>query len=106
MPRIQVTDEKKCPLEMDQNDGLPYYRWEHRATLSRGFKKYIVFIDNGIRDKNGKVLSWPKAYIEEITSKGIERIEDDELFKELHNFCEEKSYMEVQLPIKKGKGFI
>jgi hypothetical protein len=101
MPRIQIIDEKKYPLQMNQEDGLYYYRWEHRATLSRGFKKYIVFIDNGIRNEQGKILTWPKAYIEEMTSKGTEQIEDDSLFEELHLFCEEKNFIEVQLPIRK-----
>lgn len=85
---------------MNQNDGLPYYRWEHRATLSRGFKRYMIFLDNGIQI-TGIQSTAPQAYIEELGPGGLKTIDDDSLFEVLHSFAEQKGFLNAQLPIKK-----
>lgn len=87
-------------MNMSADDGLAYHRWEHRATLSRGFKRYIVFVDNGIQAMGMQIVA-PKAYIEELGPGGLKTIDDDSLFEVLHNFAEQKGFLEAQLPIKK-----
>ena len=101
MPRIQLLDERKYPLpNMKQNDGLPYYRWEHRATLGRGLRVFMAFLDNGIY-KNDKWKKMPEAFIEEITHGKLELIEEEELFNELHNYAQEIGLLQIQFPIAK-----
>jgi hypothetical protein len=100
MSRIQIIDEKKYPLTMHQEDGLPYYRWEHRATLAMMGRRYMVFVDNGVRG-NGIMMIPPCAYIEEIGASDLKKIEDGSLFLALQNFAEEKGFLEIQFPINK-----
>lgn len=101
MPRIQILDERKYPMpNMKQNDGLPYYRWEHRATLGRGLRVFLAFVDNGIY-KEDKWIKMPEAYIEEITHGRTERIKDEELFTEVHKYAEELGFLLIQFPIAK-----
>ena len=101
MPRIRVLDERKYPLpNMKQDDSLPYYRWEHRATLGRGLRTFLAFLDNGIY-KEDVWLKMPKAYIEEITTGRLETVDDDELFKEIHAFAEELGLLQIQHPLAK-----
>ena len=101
MSRIQILDERKYPMpHMKQNDGLPYYRWEHRATLGRRGRTFIVFLDNGIY-KNDIWVKMPQAYIEEITYGRLDKINDDQLFMELHKYAEEMGLIEIQFPLAK-----
>jgi hypothetical protein len=100
MSRIQILDEKKYPLPMMNKDNLPYYRWEHRVTLSYKGKRYMAFIDNGIRERD-KIITFPKAYIEEITTGNLEYIKDEDLVFELHRFLEALNFLEIQMPIRK-----
>ena len=101
MPRIQLLDERKYPLpQMKQDDGLPYYRWEHRATLGRGLKVFLAFVDNSIY-KEDTWIKMPEAYIEEITTGRLEKIEDDQLFHEIHKYTEEMGLLVIQLPLAK-----
>ena len=104
MPAIQILNEKRYHLDVGRSilslrkqEALPYWRWEHRATLGRNGKTYMVFMDNGNILKN----QFSKLYIEEITAKGLEFIEDDELVNELYRFAEEKGFTIMLPPMRK-----
>lgn len=101
MSKIKIIDERKYPLPNVNKDQLSYYRWEHRATLSINNRKFIVFLDNGIKIEPISVPG--KAYIEEITDGSMKVIQEDELFKLLHEFSTKKGFLDFQMPIKKGK---
>lgn len=101
MSKIKIIDERKYPLPNVNKDQLSYYRWEHRATLSLNNRKFIVFLDNGIKIE-GAISIPGKAYIEEITDGNIKVIQEDELFIVLHKFATEKNLLDFQMPIKKG----
>jgi hypothetical protein len=99
MSRIQILDEKKYPMPMlNNNDRLDYYRWEHRATVGRNGKVYMVFVDNGL----GPYLL-PTSYIEEISAGSLLAIKDDNLWEELKRFATEMGFLEIQKPIMKDK---
>lgn len=100
MPRIQILDERRYPLPKLNKDKLPYFRWEHRATLGRGLRTYLVFVDNGIY-KEETWFKMPEAYIEDITTGNLEAIKDEELFNEIHSFAENLKLMTIQLPLAK-----
>ena len=101
MPRIQILDERKYPMpNLKQDDGLPYWRWEHRATLGRAGRTFIAFVDNGIY-KNEMWLKMPKAFIEEISTGNMTTIDNDELFKEIHGFAENLGLLQIQYPLAK-----
>lgn len=105
MPRIQTLDERKYPMplkDQKKDAALPYYRWEHRATLSRSGRTFLVFVDNGVI-LNDHYLSEPSAYIEEVTTGNLKRIKEDKLVKELQRYAQKLGYMDVQIPIQKVK---
>lgn len=102
MPAIKILDEKRYPLPRKNNpaDMLPYYRWEHRATLGRSGRTFLVFLDNGI-SINNQWLSMPEMYIEEITSGHMKVIDDDQLFKEIHEYAERIGLLMITYPMAK-----
>ena len=102
---FQILDEKRYPLNVESSIIqynrtvlLPYHRWEHRVTLGYNTKTFMVFIDNGVLNKN--IL--PSIYIEEITASGLEKIEDNSLFESLLNFAQLKGFINMLPPIQKG----
>lgn len=100
MSGIKIVDERKYPLPNANNDILPYYRWEHRATIQRHGVTYLVFLDNGVII-NGKTATPPQIYIEELSNQ-LKYIEDDQLFQELMMFVKAKGLIDLQKPIYKG----
>ena len=99
MSRIQILNEIRYPLPVTdttgQNKLLTYHRWEHRATLGKNAKEYMVFLDNGLPHVP------PTLYIEKVQGGHSEKIIDDELFNELYRFAEENKLIEVLPPISK-----
>ncbi len=104
MSRFYLVNEKRYPLpvhtalpgsngESCNVDLLPFYRWEHRVTLGHNGKRYMVFLDNLLN----------KAYIEEDTSNGIQKIKDENLAKALGKFATSKGYLMVMPPMMKNK---
>ena len=99
--------QNRSPMKDACNDILPFWRWEHRATIAaRGTRKarvFMAFIDNGIPDTNtsGKYISPPQIYIEEITPGGLELITDNQLFDALYKFLEEKNLLNILPPMPK-----
>lgn len=94
MQQFQVLDEKRyplCPNTKEESNILPYWRWEHRVTLGRNFREFIIFIDNLEQ----------KLYIEEFANGSLKIIIDDILFEDLQNFAHEKKYLELFLPLSK-----
>lgn len=101
MSRFYLINEKRFPLPVDTPvrgsegvniDLLPYYRWEHRVTIGCNGRRYMVFLDNL---KN-------KAYIEDSTN-GLQKINDEELWKELVEFATSHGYLTMMLPMVKNK---
>jgi len=93
MQDFQVLDEKRYPLKVkDLNkDLLPYWRFEHRVTVGRSFKKYMVFVDS----------LEAKIYIEEITDGNLNLVEDEQTWHAVFNFVKEKGYCNMMVPIMK-----
>jgi hypothetical protein len=102
MQTIKIIDEKKYPLPNINKDSLPYYRYEHRATLSRLGKVYIVFVDHGIR-AGDKIIKEPVSFIEDISTGNMQKIKEDELWVELAIFATENGFLEIQMPMMKLK---
>ena len=103
MSEYQIVNERRFPLKVksmnDNVDLLPYHRWEHRVTVGRNGKRYMVFLDNlGIGDG-------PKLYIEEITNGHAERIEDESLFQSIFRWVTAKGFVSVQPPLFKAVGY-
>lgn len=63
-------------------------RFLHLATVQRGLREYMCFIDK----TNGK------TYIEEITGGSLQFIEDDFLAEELTNFLTETGVLNIGKP--------
>jgi hypothetical protein len=83
MSRIQILNERRFPLKVDKSDALlPYHRFEHRVTLGRRAREFMVFVDNITQ----------KLYIEEITGGHLSFIEDEGLFQELYRFANLKGF--------------
>ena len=113
LQEFQILDEKRYPIKTVNNrtamnkkyrawvdprftnkdDLLSFWRWEHRATIGRNAREYMVFVD-----QLKQVL-----YIEEITGGHLEEIKDDSLFEALLNFVTEKEFGSMQIPILKPK---
>lgn len=101
MQEFQIIDERKYPLPgLINKNSLPYYRWEHRATISYRGRKFIAIVDNGIK-VNNKVYKLPTSYVEDITSGIMEQIKDNNLWVALTKFLTVKGFFEIQLPIQK-----
>lgn len=100
MQEFRVVDERRYPIHQAKPDELPYWRWEHRVTLGRGPRSFVVFIDNGIV-MNQIVLEPPQLYIEESTTGNLEVISDDRLFEDLMAFATEKGYVNWFPPLAK-----
>ena len=84
-------------MKIDDKDFLPYYRWEHRATVGYGAREFIVFIDN-LPLFTGEI---PKTYIEEVSGGHLEQVEDDSLWEALGKFAGDMGLLEMQPPIIK-----
>jgi len=95
MSEFQIIDEKRYPLNVKsydmQSDLLPYFRWEHRVTLGRNAKEFMVFVDT----------LYNSVYIEEIIQGRLEIINDDSLHSSLVNFAHEKEFLGIFSPILK-----
>lgn len=100
MSKFQLLDEKRYPLHIQSADKkpdmLPYYRWEHRATIGYKGKTYMVFIDNLIG----------VAYIEEITDGNMKTIENDTIMKELSEYANAMNLVHLLTPIFKPQGVV
>jgi len=109
MSKFQILDEKRYPLKISdpkevslanwtkstcQKDLLPYWRWEHRVTLGRGAREYMLFIDN----------MKTSVHIEEISGGHLEVILDDSLFESLLEFAKSKGYCNLLSPMFKETG--
>jgi hypothetical protein len=86
---FQILSSQRFPLQVsNENDFLPYYRYEHRATLGWNTREFMVFVDHLMQS----------SHIEEITGGHLEKIDDEELFKALQHFAFERDFMEVAAP--------
>ncbi|MHA2069835.1 MAG: hypothetical protein ACXABY_36180 [Candidatus Thorarchaeota archaeon] len=99
MQDFQIISEKRYPLKVfnvsDNVDLLPYHRWEHRVTLGRRGRRYMVFLDNLKQS----------VYIEEITDGRVERIDDESLWKDVFRHATEKGYLNMLPPIYKPHSY-
>ena len=93
MSKPKLIDERKYPLNVEshEKDMLPFYRWEHRATVAHKGKRFLVMLDN----LEGTV------FVEDISSGEAKTIKDEDLFEALVEFAYEKGLLELQLPIFK-----
>lgn len=93
MQDFQILDEKRYPLNIKdvKKDLLPYWRYEHRVTLGRNFKEFMVFVDN----------LQSKVFIEEITGGNLSVVEEENLWHELHRFAQEKGFCSIMMPLMK-----
>ncbi len=86
---FQILDKKRYPLKVrEEKLILPYYRWEHRATIGWNTREFLVFADH----VKGE------CFIEEVVGGHLEDIKDDSLHSALTNFCYEHSFLEVSVP--------
>lgn len=101
MPRFYLVNEKRFPLPVDtpvrgregvNQDLLPYYRWEHRVTVGCNGRRYMIFLDNLKH----------QAYVEDATN-GLEKINDEELWRELVDFATSNGYLMLMPPMMKNK---
>lgn len=93
MQEFQILDEKRYPLKIKeiQKDFLPYWRFEHRVTVGRNFKQFMVFVDN--LDS--------KIYVEDITGGNLNLVEDEQTWHAVYNFVKEKGFCNMMMPIMK-----
>jgi hypothetical protein len=70
---------------------LPYYRWEHRGTVSYGTREFLVIVD-ALRST---------GYIEEIIGGHLEEIKDDKLYESIYNFAKEYELFKIIQPLLK-----
>jgi len=96
MSEFYIKDEKRYPLNVKSADSakadlLPYFRWEHRATLGYSTREFMVFTDTFQQ----------KVYIEEIVGGHLEVVNDDNLHKSLVQYSAEKGFLGVFQPILK-----
>lgn len=77
--------------ENNYRDLLPYWRWEHRATLGWNTREFMVFVDQ-IRQS---------IHIEEISGGHLEPIADDSLFDALLRFAKTNGFCDIFPPIIK-----
>lgn len=93
--QFQILDSKRYPLKvtdvLSTDKYIPYYRWEHRATLGYNTRTFLVFTDTV---KN-------LAYIEEEVGGHLEQIKDNSLLTELENFCFSNNFFAILPPILK-----
>lgn len=86
---FQILSTRRFPLQVNnESDLLPYYRYEHRATIGWNTREFMVFVDHLLQS----------SHIEEITGGHLEKIDDEELFKALQYFAFERDFMEVGPP--------
>lgn len=94
MSRFQILNERRFPLTVDGEDKLlPYYRFDHRATLGWGTREFMVFCDNLTN----------KLYIEEITGGHLVVINDDSLFEAIHRYATQQGFCDMMAPLPKRK---
>ena len=79
MSQVKLYDSDQYALPNTNN------RFIHIATLTKGFKTYLYFID----------IETQKRYIEDFTLGQLEFIEDNQLAQELENFIHERRLDEV-----------
>ena len=91
MSQFQILDSKRYPLKVTDESGklLPYYRWEHRATLGWNTREFMIFADHLFHTMS----------IEEIVGGHLEKINDDPLFEALKTFSYKHDFMEVAPPL-------
>jgi len=99
MSEYKIINERRFPLKVhsinDNNDLLEYHRWEHRVTIGRRGKRYMVFLDNLENT----------IYIEEITSGSLEQIDDDPLLESLSRFAASKGFLAILPPLPKPREY-
>ncbi|RLD51556.1 MAG: hypothetical protein DRI97_15555 [Bacteroidetes bacterium] len=84
-------------MKANDKDFLPFYRWEHRATVGLNVREFIVFLDNlPLLERQP-----PKMYIEEVVGSSLVQVEEEELWEDLGRYAEETGVLEMQLPIMK-----
>lgn len=92
---FQILDNKKYPLHVKtpskEDKILPYYRFEHRATVGWNTREFMVFVDH---------LKM-STYIEEIVGGHLEKINDDSLHSALTEFAFSRGFMEATPPSHK-----
>ena len=95
MPKFLIIDERKYPLEMggkySNKDMVPFYRWEHRATVSTKGRRFIVFIDQ----------LQGEAFIEEVTTGDLKKIGDDDLWEEIKVWASAMGFFRTLPPVFK-----
>lgn len=100
--QFQILDSKRYPLHVkNENILLPYWRYEHRATLGWNTKEFIVFIDHGVQSGDS-ILVEGKAYIEQVIGGHLETIEDDSLHDSLTMFAMDQGFLEVSVPMPRS----
>ena len=94
MSNFRIIDSRRFPLEYpDKNLNITdYYRFEHKATISLGVRRYMVIVDQLTQS----------IHYHDITSGTDQTIEDDQIFNELNQFCEEQGLLTMQIPIFKN----
>jgi hypothetical protein len=93
MQEFSIIDNSRYALEVNttQLDLLPYYRWEHRATIGYNTREFLVIVD---------VLKGT-GYIEEIIGGHLEQIKDDSFYNSIYNFAMEHEFFVLSQPILK-----
>jgi hypothetical protein len=91
---FKIIDSRRFPLEYpgDNLSSKDYYRFEHKATISLGIRRYMVVVDQLTQN----------IHYHDITSGTDQTIEDDQIFNELNEFCEEQGLLSMQMPIFKN----
>ena len=90
---FQILDRKRYPLEpREEVVLLPYYKYEHRATLGWGTREFIILVDHGLQNENAKV------HIEEVVGGHLESISDDSLHAALSKFALENGFLQMSVP--------
>lgn len=84
------------------NDALPYWRFEHRATVEYQARIFMIFVDNGVTFNNATTVT-PKLYVEEITDGDMKVVEEDELHEELADFAVDNGFATILFPMPKDR---
>lgn len=86
---FQILDGKKYPLQVTNQDTmLPYWRYEHRATIGWNTREFIVFVDH----------LETVTYIEEIVGGHLEKVNDEPLHQALTEFAFTRGFTEASPP--------
>lgn len=93
---FKLLNTNRFPLAIEKETNyLPYYRFDHRATIGYNLREFMIFIDNGTPYKESCV------YIEEITGGHLEQIKDDSLHEAIAKFIDDHNLCLILPPIPK-----